>query len=254
MKNSAKKKEDIGVQFIFYTIEGQKIPLVTVGTSPFLGAGQFGDNAQIYRRKFLHNKQAVLEILEASYEVGGRGIQLIPAGKVNEAAKVMTETHNDFIITGSTFPGPDPLISELAKLDAKIIFAHGMVSDKKNERLEKLIDEIESMGIIPGIATHSPIPTLDYALEHIPSVKAFLIPFNARGMLMGNQKKLENVVDTHKDKYFIGMKTLAAGKLDPTQAYEYIAHHNICCVTIGMVTIEEAKISTEIALKVLQSS
>lgn len=54
----------------------------------------------------------------------------------------MTETHNDFIITGSTFPGPDPFINELANQDAKIIFAHGMVSDKKDEKLENLIDEI----------------------------------------------------------------------------------------------------------------
>ena len=116
------------------------------------------------------------------------------------------------------------------------------------------IDEIESIGIIPGIATHSPVSTLNYALEHLPSVKAFLIPFNARGMLMGNQKKLENIVNTYKDKHFIGMKTLAAGKLDPNKAYEYISQHNICCVTIGMVTVEEAKVSTEIALNRLQSS
>jgi len=66
----------------------------------------------------------------------------VPAGKISEAAKIMTETHNDFIITGSTFPGPDPFINELANQDAKIIFAHGMVSDKKDEKLENLIDEI----------------------------------------------------------------------------------------------------------------
>ena len=82
---------------------------MSVGTSPFLGASQFGKNARVYRRKFLNNAEAVLEILQASYEVGGRGIELVPAGKVTEAAKIMVEIHNDFVITGSTFPGPDPL-------------------------------------------------------------------------------------------------------------------------------------------------
>ncbi len=202
----------------------------------------------------MNNKDAVLEILEASYEAGGRGIELIPAGKVGEAAKVMAETHDDFIITGSTFPGPDPLIYELANLDAKLIFAHGMVSDKKDENLEKLIDEIESMGIIPGIAAHNPVSTLEYAFENLPSVKAFLIPFNAQGMFMGDQTKLEKIVDSHKNYNFIGMKTLAAGNLDPNQAFDYISQHKICCVSIGMVTIEEAKVSTEIALKFLQTS
>ena len=220
-----------------------------MGTSPFLGASQFGKNARVYRRKFLNHTEAVLEILEASYEVGGRGIEIILAGKVTEAAKIMAETHNDFVITGSTFPGPDPLIKELAELEAKIVFAHGMVADKKNEKLENLIDEIESMGIIPGIAAHNPVSTLEYAFENLPKVKAFLIPFNAQGMLMGDQKKLEKIVDSHKNHHFIGMKTLAAGKLDPKGAYEYISEHNICCTTIGMVSVEEARESTEIALK-----
>ncbi len=225
---------------------------MSVGTSPFLGASQFGKNARVYRRKFLNHADAVLEILEASYEVGGRGIEIILAGKVTEAAKIMAETHDDFVITGSTFPGPDPLINELAELGAKIIFAHGMVADKKDEKLEKLIDEIESMGIIPGIAAHNPVSTLEYAFENLPNVKAFLIPFNAQGMFMEYQKKLEKIVDSHKNHHFMGMKTLAAGKLDPNKAYEYISKHNICCTTIGIVSVNEARESTKMALKSLK--
>ncbi len=192
--------------------------------------------------------------MEASYEAGGRGIELILAGKVGEAAKIMAETYEDYIITGSTFPGHDPLIDELAELDAKLIFAHGMVADKKDEKLETLIEDIKSRGIIPGIAAHNPVSTLEYAFENIPAVKAFLIPFNAQGLFMGDQKKLEKIVDSHKNHHFIGMKTLAAGKLDPKQAFDYISKHNICCVSIGMVTVEEAKDSSEIALKILQKS
>jgi len=202
----------------------------------------------------LNDKDAVLEILEACYEAGGRGIQLIPAGKVSEAAKIMAETHDDFIITGSTFPGPDPLIDKLAELDAKLIFAHGMISDKKDEKLKTLISEIESRGIIPGIAAHNPVSTLEYAFVNLPAVKVFLIPFNAQGLFMGDQKKLEKIVDSHKNHYFIGMKTLAAGRLDPNQAYDYLSKHNICCVSIGMVSVEEATDSTEIALKILQKT
>lgn len=208
----------------------------------------------MYRKKFLNDIDAVLEILEASYEAGGRGIQLVPAGKVSAAARIMAETHDDFIITGSTFPGPDPLINELAKIDAKIIFAHGTVSDKKDEKLKKLIGEIESMGIIPGIAAHNPVSTIEYAFENLASVKTFLIPFNAQGMFMGDQTKLEKIVNNHKNHHFIGMKTLAAGKLEPNQAFDYISKHNICCVSIGMVTVDEAKESTEIALKLIQKS
>ena len=124
-----------------------------------------------------------------------------------------------------------------------------MVADKKDEKLEILIEDIQSRGIIPGIAAHNPVSTLEYAFENITAVKAFLIPFNAQGLFMGDQKKLEKIVDNHKNHHFIGMKTLAAGKLAPKQAYEYISKHNICCTTIGMVSVDEARESTEIALK-----
>ncbi|TFG01869.1 MAG: hypothetical protein EU540_02710 [Promethearchaeota archaeon] len=201
----------------------------------------------------MNNVDAVLEILEACYKAGGRGIEIVPIGKIGKATKIMKETHNDFVVTGSTFPGPDPLIEDLIDIEAKIIFAHGIVSDKKDDKLVKMVDDIKSRGVIPGIAAHNPVSTLEYALENLPDVKVFLIPFNKRGMFMGYKKKLEEIVDNTKNCSFVGMKTLAAGKLDPKKAYEYISKHNICAVTIGMVTTEEAEISTKIALETLSN-
>jgi len=222
------------------------------GTSPFLGAAQFGQNAPIYRKKFMNDTQALLEIMEACYEAGGRGIQMIPIGKVGEAAKIMRETHDDYVITGSTTPGPEPLIENLVECEAKIIFAHGMVSDKKDENFIKMIDDIGSRGIIPGVAAHSPVSTLKFAFENT-NVKTFLIPFNEKGLFMDNKQQLEQMVDTRKDCYFVGMKTLAAGKLDVEVAYNYLSKHNICAVAIGMVTTEEAKRSTKVALNALKN-
>ena len=236
---------------IYCKVDGKEIPLVSTGTSPFIGAGQFGFKAYEWRRKFLNNLDAMVEILEASYQAGARGIEAIPIGKIMEASRIMTEVHDDYIVIGSTFPGSDPKIEELIDVNAKIIFTHGIVSDKKDDNLVKLVDDISSRGVIPGIAAHNPVPTFKYALENIPQVKVFLIPFNANGLFMGNQKNLEELVDNNKNCSFVGMKTLAAGKLNPKEAYKYISKHNICSVTIGMVTTEEAEISTKIALKAL---
>jgi hypothetical protein len=201
----------------------------------------------------MNDANAMLEIMQACYKAGGRGIEAVPNGAVCAAIKTMKETHSDYIVTGSTFPGPDdPKIDELIDVEAKIIFAHGMVADKMDERLNKLVEEIESRGVIPGIALHNPVPTLQYALENLPQVKAFLTPMNSNGLYMGEKAALEEIVDNTKEKWFVGMKTLAAGKLDPKEAYEYISKHNICAVTIGMVTVEEAENSTKIALEFLQ--
>ena len=161
----------------------------------------------------------------------------------------MSEIHSDYIITGSTYPGENSGIEELVKVGAKLIFVHGIVSDRRGGKLLRLLDDISGYGIIPGIATHDPIPTVKYCIENSLSVRVFLIPFNANGMLMGDVKKLELIVDKTKNFHFIGMKTLAAGEIEPEVAYQYIANHNICAVTIGMVNKQQAVESTKIALK-----
>ncbi len=237
---------------LFCKIEGIDIPLVSTGVSPFAGAGQFGKMAPIYRKKFLFKVDAMLEIMKACYEAGGRGTGVIPFGKISEASKIMKETFNDYVITGSTLPGPNPGIEELIKLEAKIIYVHGSISDSKKEILSKLLDDISSRGIIPGIATHNPLSTIQFAIENNINVKSFLIPFNTKGMMMGEQRKLEDIVDNGNQFTFLGMKTLAAGKLEPQKAYDYISKHNIRAVVIGMVDIEEAKNVTRVALNALQ--
>ena len=237
---------------MFCKINGIDIPLVSTGTSPFFGPPTFGNRAQAYRDKFMTNADAMLEIMEACYEAGGRGIEAIPGGAVCKAVKIMKETHNDYVVTGSTIPGPNPNLEDLIDVEAKIIFVHGANSDRKNETLLKLLDDISSRGVIPGIATHNPLSTINYIFENAPNVKAFLIPFNANGFMMGNKTALEELVDTKSDCYFIGMKTLDTGRLEPEKAFDYISKHNISAVAIGMVETEEAQVTTKIALEALQ--
>ncbi len=237
---------------MFCKINGIDIPLVMVGSSPFAGSPQFGKNARIYRKKFLNHADAMLEILEASYEAGARGFHGVPLGKIGEAAKIMIETHGDYVYVGSSFPGPDPMLEDTIDVGAKIIFIHASVSDKKDNKFLKLLDDISSRDVIPGIAVHNPVPTLEFALENVKDLNCFLVPINARGFLMGNKKQLEELVDDNKDKYFFGMKTLAAGKVGPKKAFEYISKHNICFVILGQVDVEEAIVSTKVALEALK--
>ena len=202
----------------------------------------------------MNDPNAMLEILEAAYEAGARGIEAVPVGKIMEAARIMKETHSDYIITASTAPGRHRgSIKELVECEAKIIFLHGMVSDNKDNKISKLLDLISSQGVIPGIATHDPVPTINYCIENSLDVKVFLIPFNSRGIMMGKKNELVDLVDKTKNYAFIGMKTLAAGKIAPQDAYEYISKHNISAVSIGMVTTQQAEDSTKIALNHLSN-
>ena len=237
---------------IFCKIHGKKIPLVMMGTSTFVGSSQFGKKAKEYRKKFLFHPKAILELLEEAYKVGCRGIHAVDAGKILQAVKMMKESYEDFLLIGSSIPGPDPLIEGLIQAEAEIIFVHGSVSDKKDTHLMNLVDEINSRGVITGLAVHNPIDTLNFAFKNLNKMDTFLVPFNKKGLYMGDKQKLEEIIDNNEDKNFIGMKTLAAGQLEPQEAYQYIQKHNICAATIGMVTGEEARMTSKIALKALK--
>jgi len=195
----------------------------------------------------------MLEILETSYQAGARGIEVIPTGKILDAAKIMIDTYSDYVITGSTYPGLDPKIEALIENGAKLIFVHAIISDRKDRIMIKLLDAISNRGIIPGIATHEPVSMIRYVIENNLNVRVFLIPFNANRVFMGNAKELEEIVDNTKEYHFIGMKTLAAGAIIPKIAFNYISRHNITAVTIGMVTKQQAEESTKIALKALSN-
>ena len=203
----------------------------------------------IWRKRFLNDTKAILEILEASYEAGARGIELIPVGKIIDAAIIMTERHPDYVIIGSTLPSANYGIKTLIDVNAKIIFIHGNISDQRGKNLIKLIELISDNGILPGIATHDPIPTISYTIKNDLNVRAFLVPFNKIGYLMGNSTELEKLVDSTNNFSFIAMKVLAAGKIKPQEALKYISKHNIDAVSIGMTSSQEASLTTKIALE-----
>lgn len=233
-------------------INGRKIPLVMIGSSPFIGAGQFSFKGLLWRRKFLKNAMAMAELMERSYEVGGGGAHVIPEGEIPNAVRMVREEYPDFKVIGSTLPYKvKEGIKELASLDAEIIFLHGEISDSRDEgKILELFDEIRGMGSLPGIASHNnPPKTIEFLLRRGIDAPV-LLPFNKLGYAMNGKTELEQMIDTCPLN-FIGMKTLAAGRLKPREALEYVSRHKIRAVTIGAVTEDEVKETFSIALHYL---
>ena len=81
-------------------IEGRRVPLISIGTSPFIGAGQFGVKGLLWRSRFLHNAQAMAELMMESYELGAKGAHIIPLGDIPKAVKLVRREHPDFIVIG----------------------------------------------------------------------------------------------------------------------------------------------------------
>ncbi|MHA1299391.1 MAG: hypothetical protein ACTSO9_08155 [Candidatus Helarchaeota archaeon] len=235
----------------FVTLEGKKIPIVSIGTSPFMGAGQFGPKGLLWRQKFLNNPENVSELLVETAQNGGMGIEIVPVGKISEALPVVNEKFPEFTVTGSTYWEKPYRIDKLNEIGAEIIFIHGAITDRMNlEEIKNIIQHIRILNRIPGIATHNPTKTIPFIEQSGLDCPAILVPFNKLGIFMEDQKLLERIVD-NSNKFFVAMKSLGAGRIKPEEAFQYLSEHNISAVAIGMVTFDEIKESVPVALEKL---
>ena len=233
----------------YFELNGIKLPRVSIGTSPFIGAGQFGARGLAWRLKFLNNPELMAYLMEKAYNLGAKGVEIVPVGKIIDAINIMKSNYPDYIVLASTH-WSEINIQELAEVyKSKVIFLHGNLSDKRNKTMIKnIFNEISSYSVIPGIATHEPVSTLQFIINNNINCDIFLIPFNKAGFLMQNKNKLEDIVD-NSNKKFIAMKPLAAGQLSPQEAFEYISQHNISGVAVGLVYEEEINETVPIAIE-----
>lgn len=233
-------------------VHGVKVPLVMLGTSPFVGAGQFGSKGLLWRRRFLHNAEAMAELMKASYEAGAVGVHIIPEGSIPEAVRLAKRDHPDFKATGTLMPRRvEEGLEELVSLEAQIIFLHPEIGESHDEALvSALLNRIRDRGCVPGVATHNnPPSTVRFLLQHGIDVPV-LLPFNKLGYSMGDRAELERLVDTQPIQC-IGMKVLAAGRLPPEEAFEYVSNHKIKAVTVGAVAEDEIKQAAHRAIRYL---
>ena len=236
-------------------VHGIDIPLINIGTSPFIGAGQFGFKGLRWRRRFLHDPEAMAELLKIGYKCGAVGVHVIPEGSIERAVRMVQREYPDFKVIGSLPPanvteGLDVLVS----LGAQIIFLHGEVGDARDEAvIRSLMNQIKDRGCKPGVATHTtPVKTVKFLVERRIDAP-ILLPFNKMGYSMEDKESLERLVDSQPIEC-VGMKVLAAGRLKPKEAFQYISHHRLKAVIIGAVQKDEIREATHYALQYLTHS
>lgn len=222
-------------------VAGTDVPLVSIGTSPFIGAGQFGFKGLIWRRTFLNDPRRMAELMIQGFKLGILGAHILPVGAIPIAVKLVRDTIPDYLVIGSLMPPPDlkESLETLISLESKIIFIHGEISDRRRkDQILSIIDIIKEMGATAGVATHTyPVRTLKFLLTEGIKVPV-LLPFNLHGSYMEDQPELERLVDeSHLE--CIAMKVLDAGRLSPKNAISYVVKHNIKAITVGMTSVQE---------------
>lgn len=233
-------------------IHGKSLPRILLGTSPFIGAAQFGHRARLYRLDLYDQPENILKVIRKSYDLGIQGIQLIPYPPVVDAVKWAREEGCELSIVGTVRPGEEAEdIRLLSQLGAGVMVLHGAITDGCNwDTISKHLEDIKDADSIPGLATHQPFRTTKELLESpvLDLFDVYMIPVNKLGYLMDTDVFMDkerfdfSVLIKRVDKKVIVKKTLAAGVLTPEDAFDFLKTVDYAdMITLGIAYEVEAE-------------
>jgi hypothetical protein len=218
-----------------------------LGTSPFIGAGQFGSKSLDYRRRFFDNPDNMTRLFVNSASLGVRAVQLIGYQPLVTALMKAEEITGDFfvavVIPRGDFASNLDLISPL---EPEFVSVHAQFCDENDGRLDEWIDMIRDTGARPAASTHSPGTTIPQLNDM--GFEAYLAPVNTvgYGMLPDVESTLNALEQTKKA--VIAIKPLAAGKLSPEKGvFEYIYRY-ADSIAVGITSEEEMEETYSVAL------
>jgi hypothetical protein len=228
------------------------LPSTLLGTSPFIGAGQFGHRARLYQLDLYSNPENMLKIIRISYDMGVRGIQLLPYPPVIQALVMAREEGMKIDIIGTVRPDQEKEdIKLLNSLDAKAMLLHAMITDQGDwDFIDENLNRIREAEAIPGLVTHRPFHTTRRLLESPVKdlFELYMLPLNRLGYLMDCEQNLEKERSQLRemvlelDKTIIGKKLLAAGIMTPQDAFEYLKTLDyVDMVAVGIASEKEAQ-------------
>ncbi|MEM3522006.1 MAG: hypothetical protein QXD78_03050, partial [Candidatus Bathyarchaeia archaeon] len=143
-------------------------------------------------------------------------------------------------------------LEAIKKLNAKCVLIHGSISDRKTNELRNAFKKIKEhfKEAILGVATHNPGKMINEFML-MPDIKVILSPINSNGEFMNSsiQRTLISIENARKKGIkVIGMKTLAAGKIYPKNAFEYVSD-KVDGVAIGIANSKEMEETLKLAEK-----
>lgn len=230
-----------GYKFRTFSVRGLEVPTVMLGTSPFIGAGQFGRKAEFYYNHFFLQPGNITEVVTHAIELGVNAIQVIGYPQVVEAVQeAEKKTGAELFLVGTVGLGSiEREIQLMLEAGAQGVIIHGSLADRDMAFARQHLVSLREQGLVTGIATHRPgmtIPRLD-AMEEVEIV---LCPLNKVGRFMepSVESTLQAIETT--SKRIMAMKPLAAGRLSPQEAFSYISD-KVAGFAVGIASKEEAE-------------
>lgn len=234
------------------SVGGIELPAVSLGTSPFIGAGQFGSRASGYRRLFYENPANMVKLMAYAAELGVPCMQLLAVDRILDAfQEAKTQSGIDLASTLTIgFGERDWELKQAAEIGPRVVFLHAVVTDRLDlKAIEIWLKDVRNLGLVPGCVTHTPARVLPVLIQSGLDIGAYMVPFNRDGIFMdcrpdGLVKILDSV-----EQPVIAKKTLAAGSISPSVGLPFVAQYSqIDGLALGLASREEMEESFSIAV------
>jgi hypothetical protein len=227
-------------RFRTFYVGDVQAPTVMVGTSPFIGAGQFGTKAEFYYNHFFLRPDNITAVLMEAIDLGVNAIQTIGYPRVVEAVQEAAgRTGTELFIIGTVGLGSiDREIDIMLEAGAQAVIIHGSLADRDLPFARQYLTSLNERGLVTGIATHRPGMTIP-RVEAMEEVEIILCPLNKLGRFMEPSEESTLGAVEASSKTILAMKPLAAGSLSPEEGLASIAD-KATGVAVGIASADEA--------------
>ena len=245
------------------SIGGIEVSRIVCGSNTFFGFSHFsGARDRWLKRHF--DVPKIVEVLAKCAEFGVNCVLSGPEPRMHEAMQELERQTGHHMIWMCTPGAGDSTVEDgvrwCADHGAEMCLPHTSWTDirlntAKNriEDLEPVLEQIRSLGMVPGLSTHRPevIVVGDSAGY---DVETYIQPFNVAGFLCPVETDWVARIIRNTPKPVVCIKPLAAGRVMPEPGLGFVFRNNkpIDTVAIGFLSPEEAEEDIRIALAIME--
>lgn len=231
-----------------------RIPALMLGTSPFIGAAQFGRKAYEYRKTFFYNESNMEKLFIKSAALDVKAVQLIVYEPLVKALKAAEKEMGEKLFIAAVITSGRKFEKDLnliKPLKPEIVAIHALFCDALDDRINGWIKKIRDMGASPAASTHYPGEAIAEMDKAGFDFDVYLAPVNTVGYAMepdyeSTLKALETT-----DKQVIAIKPLAAGSLKPTESLFKFIYRYAASISVGITSEEEMEETYSVVKRVI---
>ncbi len=156
-----------------------------LGTSPFIGAGQFGRRSLDYLSRFYNKPDRIVEIIDACWETGVNAIQLLPEKYIIDAISMWEKKNGEIITVISSIFRLRQIDDLINRFEHSAMLVHASIVDYHDKDiLNRFLSKIRERGLPAGIVSHTPYRTLSWIKNWEIDIDIAMIPINKIGYMM----------------------------------------------------------------------